>query len=100
MRPRVAKLWDCPEEEVSFEDGAFLHGKGGHDPMTVKELAPKLSMTGGPVQGQASVQPKHVGASFAVDIGDVEVDDIHRGGGTDDGGRRARRLVAGEPVRG
>jgi len=74
MRPRVAKLWDCPVEEVNFEEGAFRHAKGKHDPMTVREVAPKLPMTGGPVQGQSSVQPKQVGASFAVDIADIEVD--------------------------
>ena len=74
MKPRVAKLWDCKEEEVLFEDGAFRSSANGHDPMTVRELAPQLSKTGGPVQGQASMLPKNVGAAFGCHIADVEVD--------------------------
>jgi len=74
MRARVAKLWDCPLDDVSFSDGAFRSANNGHEPMTVKQLAPKLSATGGPVLGRASVQPKGVGPGFGCHIVDVEVD--------------------------
>ncbi len=74
MKPRVAKLWDCQPDQVEFKDGAFRHATGAQPPMTVKELAPKLARTGGPIQGRASVSPKGVGAGFGCHIADVEVD--------------------------
>ncbi|MEE8555679.1 MAG: xanthine dehydrogenase family protein molybdopterin-binding subunit, partial [bacterium] len=74
MEKRVAKLWDVPEEEVVFEDGAFKSDKNGHDPITVKQLAPKLAATGGPVMGHASVAPTGVGAAFGAHVVDIAVD--------------------------
>ncbi|MCZ6729773.1 MAG: xanthine dehydrogenase family protein molybdopterin-binding subunit [SAR324 cluster bacterium] len=74
MKKRVAKLWDISEEQVVFEDGAFKSTANGHDPITVKELGPKLGMTGGPVLGSATVAPKSVGAGFGVHVVDIEVD--------------------------
>ena len=79
MKKRVAKLWDCKESDVVFEDGAFRSGKNGgtpngKDPLTVRTLAPQLPRTGGPVQGQASILPRGVGAGFGCHIADIEVD--------------------------
>ena len=42
--------------------------------MTLKELAPDLNNTGGPVVGRASVNPGGAGPSLAANIVDVEVD--------------------------
>ena len=42
--------------------------------MTLKQLASKLVHAGGPVTGQASVNPRGVGPCFATHIVDVEVD--------------------------
>jgi len=74
MRDRVAKLWDCQPDRVSFSDGAFRHSDSAQKPMTVKELAPKLPRTGGPVIGRATVLPKSVAGAFSCHVADVEVD--------------------------
>ena len=74
MKARVAKLWDVSEDKIVFEDGAFQSTDNGHDPMTVKDLAPKLGMTGGPVQGSATFSPKSVGAGFGAHVVDIEMD--------------------------
>jgi len=74
MIPRVAKLWDAQADQVTFKDGAFHHSTGKHEPMTVRQLAPKLPRTGGPVQGRAAVMPKATGNAFSLHIADLEVD--------------------------
>jgi CO/xanthine dehydrogenase Mo-binding subunit len=73
MAQRVAKLWDCQPDQVAFKDGAFRHAQDKQPPMTVKQLGPSLTRTGGPIQGRASVLPKAVGATFSLHIADVEV---------------------------
>ncbi len=74
MKQRVAKLWDCGADDVEFSDGTFRSRNNGQDPMTVRELAPKLTRTGGPVQGQGTILPGKVGAGFGCHIADIEVD--------------------------
>ena len=74
MKPRVAKLWDCDPAEVVFEEGAFRSTKNGQEPMTVRQLGPKLPATGGPVQGQGSLNATAQGSGFGLHIADVEVD--------------------------
>ncbi len=74
MKTRVAKVWDAQEDSVEFKDGAFHHSKGAQKPMTVKELAPNLPRTGGPVQGRASLVLRQPGAGFGCHVADVEVD--------------------------
>lgn len=74
MIPRVAKLWDTQEDKVLFENGKFNHAEDKNKTMTVKELAPSLAKTGGPILGSASVAPKGVGAGFGAHLADVRVD--------------------------
>jgi CO/xanthine dehydrogenase Mo-binding subunit len=74
MKGRVAQLWDVPEESIVFEDGVFRSSADGQEPITVKELAPKLGATGGPVLGSATAAPKGVGAGFGAHVVDLEVD--------------------------
>lgn len=69
MKARAAKIWQT--EEVEFSGGVF---RAGERSMTFAELAAKLTETGGPVVGQASVNPRGAGGSFAGVIVDVEVD--------------------------
>ncbi len=71
MKQRAALLWDVKADAVEFENGVF---HSGDHRMCFKELASKLSETGGPVIGRATVKPKGVGGSFAGNIVDVEVD--------------------------
>lgn len=69
MCARAAKIWQVPEAQ--FADGVFTAGEKS---MTFAELAGKLTATGGPIVGQASVNPRGAGGSFAGVIVDVEVD--------------------------
>jgi len=71
---RAAKVWEKKPDEVEFRDG-MLHAKGnGVPPMSIKQLAPRLSRTGGPITGRASVNARGVGPGFATTCVDVEVD--------------------------
>ena len=74
MKPRVAKLWDTQVDNVDFKDGAFVHLKEPGKTMTVKQLAPSLPRTGGPIQGRASILLRTPGAGFGCHIADVQVD--------------------------
>ncbi|MCH9045877.1 MAG: xanthine dehydrogenase family protein molybdopterin-binding subunit [SAR324 cluster bacterium] len=74
MKARVAKLWDCKQGEVVFDEGAFRNVNNSHEPITVRQLAPQLPRTGGPVQGQGTISPKTVGAAFGCHVADIEVD--------------------------
>ena len=71
---RAAILWETSPEEVEYSDGVLRHKADPELSMTLKELAPHLNSTGGPVIGRASVNPKGVGGSYAANIVDVEVD--------------------------
>ena len=71
---RAAKVWEKKPDEVEFRDG-MLHAKGnGVPPMSIKQLAPRFSRTGGPITGRASVNARGVGPGFATTCVDVEVD--------------------------
>ncbi len=73
MIARAALLWEVEPKKVRFEDGVFSTKKDGHK-LTFQELAAKLSSTGGPIVGRATVNARGVGGSFAGVIADVEVD--------------------------
>ncbi len=74
MTRRAAEVWDVPTDEVVLEDGVFLHRTNPQLRLSFKELAEMLNSTGGPIVGRAAVDPRGVGAAFAVNIVDVEVD--------------------------
>ncbi len=74
MIERAAKIWEVSPEEVTANDGVFRYTKDPKKRMTFKELAGKLTKTGGPVIGRAAVEPRGVGGAFATLIVDVEVD--------------------------
>jgi CO/xanthine dehydrogenase Mo-binding subunit len=71
LKERAAKLWEKDADSVSAEGGVF---RCGGKSMTFRELAARLSETGGPVVGRGAVDPKGVGGSFSGAIADVEVD--------------------------
>jgi CO/xanthine dehydrogenase Mo-binding subunit len=73
MTERAALLWEVESKKIHFKDGVFSAKKGAHK-LTFQELAAKLSSTGGPVVGRATVNARGVGGSFAGNIVDVEVD--------------------------
>ncbi len=75
LKERVAKTWEKKPEEVAFANGLFSPVSGnGVKPMTLKELAPRLARTGGPIIGRATVNARGVGPAFATTLVDVEVD--------------------------
>lgn len=71
MRERAALLWECDSSEVKFEDGVFRNGSHS---ITFKELSGKLGETGGPLNGQGTVNPQGATNTFGVHIADVEID--------------------------
>ncbi|MCH8350140.1 MAG: xanthine dehydrogenase family protein molybdopterin-binding subunit [Chloroflexi bacterium] len=74
MIERAARIWEVSAEDVDYSDGAIAHKSDPELRFTFKQLAARLNSTGGPIVGQANVDPKGVGAAFAVHIVDVEVD--------------------------
>jgi CO/xanthine dehydrogenase Mo-binding subunit len=72
---RAAALWKVRAEEVSFVDGKLVATQGDQEPLTLAALGGKLSRTGGPVVGRATVNAqKATGAAIAGTLVDVEVD--------------------------
>ena len=77
MCARAAKIWEIPEDAVSWEDG---HARpaganaGDFEPMSLADIAKIAEQTGGPISGHFEKNPAGAGASFATHIVDVEVD--------------------------
>ena len=75
LKQRTAILWEVAPESVEFADGEFSATVEGEvKKMTFAQVAGKLTKTGGPVVGRATVMPKGVGGSFSGAIADVEID--------------------------
>jgi len=74
LKQRAARLWEKKPEEVTFDGRIFSANGEGISPITVKQLAPRLARTGGPVVGRATVNARGVGPAFAVSLVDIEVD--------------------------
>lgn len=74
MTARAAQLWETKPEDVTYEAGVLQSRKDPGKRLTFKELAGRLSETGGTVVGRASVDPHGAGGAFATHIVDVEVD--------------------------
>ena len=86
---RAAKVWEKKPDEVEFRDG-MLHAKGnGVPPMSIKQLAPRLPRTGGPITGRASVNARGVGPGFATTLRRCRGRSRHRQGATAPMHRRA-----------
>jgi CO/xanthine dehydrogenase Mo-binding subunit len=74
---RAAMIWDVDVEGVTWEDG---HAKpassnvGDFKPLSLKEIAAKRALTGGPIGASAAVNPGAVAPGFATQFCDVEVD--------------------------
>ena len=74
MIERAATIWEVDADSVELEKGDFKSKTDPELSMSFKDLAGRLSSTGGPIVGRAAVNPKGVGGSFAGNIVDVEVD--------------------------
>ena len=74
MIERAAKLWDVDEDNVQFADGEFSSINGKEEQISFRDLSGRLSETGGPVIGRATVDPPGAGGAFATHVVDVAVD--------------------------
>ncbi len=93
MIERAAKLWEVDEANVQFADGELSSINGKEEQISFRDLCGRLSDTGGPVVGRATVNPQGVGGAFATHVVDVVVDeetgkvDILRYTATQDAGK-------------
>ncbi len=75
MKARAAKLWDVDEDNIQFADGEFSSINGKEEQISFRDLSAKLSQTGGPVVGRATMNPAGAGGAFATHVVDVAVDE-------------------------
>ena len=74
---RAAKLWEIPEEAVTWEDGLIKpagENAGNHKPMSLGDIAKIAGKTGGAVVGYAAISAQGAAPSFGVHICDTETD--------------------------
>ena len=74
---RAAKMWDIPEDAVTWEDGYAKPAganAGNFPPLSLKEIAAAAANTGGPIAGHNEFVADGAGVSFATHICDVELD--------------------------
>ena len=77
LRKRAAITWDVPVEGVIWEDGQAKPASsnvGKFEPLSLKAIAQKRALTGGPIVAAASVNAGNVAPGFATQFCDVEVD--------------------------
>jgi CO/xanthine dehydrogenase Mo-binding subunit len=77
LRDRAAKIWDIDVEAVVWEDGEARPAgtnAGEFEPLSLAELAAQANATGGPINGQVSINAQGAAPAFATHICDVEVD--------------------------
>jgi CO/xanthine dehydrogenase Mo-binding subunit len=69
-------MWNVDVAAVTWDNGRAMPPSGAAkaEPLTVADLAAKLSHTGGPVIGRASLYAPMAGPAFGVHICDLEVD--------------------------
>ncbi len=74
---RAAMIWDVDVEGVVWEDGYAKPASsnvGDFKPLSLKEIAAKRALTGGPIGAAAAVNAGGVAPGFATQFCDVEVD--------------------------
>ena len=77
LRARAAMIWGVDAEGVVWEDGYAKPASsnvGDFKPMSLKEIAAKKALTGGPISASASVNAGGMAPGFATQFCDVEVD--------------------------
>ncbi|RMG37963.1 MAG: xanthine dehydrogenase family protein molybdopterin-binding subunit [Planctomycetota bacterium] len=72
MCERAALIWDCPVDQVRYEDGRVVGPDG--QAFTFKELAALVPSTGEPIVGRGTSGKANQGGAFATEVVDVEVD--------------------------
>jgi CO/xanthine dehydrogenase Mo-binding subunit len=74
---RAAKLWEIPEDAVTWENGEVRpagENAGKHKPMNLVDIAKIATKTGGAIVGYSAITAQGAAPSFGVHIADTEVD--------------------------
>jgi CO/xanthine dehydrogenase Mo-binding subunit len=77
LRGRAALIWDVDVDGVVWEDGQAKPASsnvGDFPPLSLKEIAAKKALTGGPITAAASVNAGGQAPGFSTQFCDVEVD--------------------------
>jgi CO/xanthine dehydrogenase Mo-binding subunit len=76
LRERAAKMWNVDAAGVTWRDGKAIPPAGAEtaEPLGVAEIAAKMTHTGGPIVGRASLYAPMAGPGFGAHICDLEVD--------------------------
>ncbi len=77
LRERAAMIWEIEVDAVVWEDGEARpagSNAGEFEPLSLADLAAKANATGGPINGQVSINAQGAAPAFATHICDVEVD--------------------------
>jgi CO/xanthine dehydrogenase Mo-binding subunit len=76
LKARAATIWKVDPGTVGWENGRAIPPVGTEkpEPLSVADLAAKLSHTGGPIIGRASLYAPMAGPAFGAHICDLEVD--------------------------
>ena len=77
LRARAAMIWNVGKGEVVWEQGcARFSGQdsGRFEPLSLKAIAAKRAVTGGPIGAEVSVNAGGAAPGFASELCDVEVD--------------------------
>jgi CO/xanthine dehydrogenase Mo-binding subunit len=82
LKARAAKMWNVAPDTVTWENGRVLPPAGAKDaksgadaqPLTVAQIAARMSHTGGPIVGRAALYAPMAGPGFGGHICDLEVD--------------------------
>jgi len=77
LRGRAAMIWDVDVEGVVWENGHARPASsnvGDFPPLSLKEIAAKKSLTGGPLTAAASVNAGGQAPGFSTQFCDVEID--------------------------
>ena len=71
---RAALIWDTSEENINYSEGVLYHKNDPELKLSLKEIAPILGDTGGPITGKSHINPAGQEGSYAANIIDVKVD--------------------------
>jgi len=77
LKARAARIWDVNVDTVTWSDGQAVPPPGvekAPHPLSVADIAAKMTHTGGPIVGRASLYAPMAGPGFGAHICDVEVD--------------------------
>jgi CO/xanthine dehydrogenase Mo-binding subunit len=73
VKERAAAVWNVTADQVEYCDG-IARNIAGEDSMTLAEVCKSAEKTGGQISGNANINARGAGPSFAVHICDVAVD--------------------------